>query len=330
MKPHHDSVSNRQAPNPLKHLLKFAGVFALVWLVFAGAWSGFPELKPGHQQVLDEKLSWLKSESIFSKDTAVRVVVFGSSKVLAGFIPETFDQLSSGRVESVNFGLPDHARYVVSNLERMVAQRTIPTHVVLTQCLRSSVPLESQNERDVQIIESLFPFRRLARNVIEFSVRSWSAGGAGQFLDDSRRQIQALRRYRGYHFIADQSIYPMHQLPNDFRSLKDQPEQQGARDCGATGPEFLKLQAMQRQFGFRVLFVPVPIRPNRYAKAPEKPRLNAAFEGSSVEVLGPDYWRFSNRYFSDPAHLNRAGASLYTQRLWALLQPELLSNMNVK
>lgn len=330
MNRHHDSVSNRQAPHPLKHLLKFAGVFALVWLVFVGAWSSYPELRPGHQQVLDEKLSWLKSGSLFSKDTAVRVVVFGSSKVLAGFVPDTFDQLSKGRVESVNFGLPDHARYVVSNLKRIVAQGTIPTHVVLTQCLRSSVTLESQGERDVQIIEALFPFRRLARDVIEFSARSWSAGGVGQFLADSRRQIKALRRSRGYHFIADQSIYPMHQLPDGFRSVRDQPEQQGARDCGATGPEFVKLQAMQSQFGFRVLFVPVPVRLNRYAEAPETPKLAVAFEGASVEVLGPDYWRLSNRYFSDPAHLNRAGASLYTHRLWALMQPELLSNLDAK
>ena len=330
MNPQHDSVSNHEAPNPGSHLLKFLGVFGLVWLVLVGAWSSFPELKPGHQQVLEDKLSWLKSESLFSKDTAVRMVIFGSSKVLAGFVPETFDQLSSGRVESVNFGLPDNARYVVSNLERMLAQKKIPTHVVLTQCLRSAARPESDQASDDLIIESLFPFRRLARNLIEFSVRSWSAGGVGHFLDESRRQIAALRRYRGYHFIADQSIYPSHQLPDSFRSIKDQPGQQGARDCSATDPEFLKLSAMQRQFGFRVIFVPVPTRQNRLAEAPETPKLTSVFSGSLARVLGPDYWRFPNRYFSDQAHLNPAGASLYTHRLWALLEPELLGNLNAK
>ena len=44
---------------------------------------------------------------------------------------------------------------------------------------------------------------------------------------------------------------------------------------------------------------------------------------NGVQVIGPDYWQYPNRMFSDPAHLNPHGAEIYTRDLWNLVKREL-------
>ena len=58
----------------------------------------FPYIGVGSQIVTDEKLHFINSESIFPPDAKRRLVILGDSRILSGFIPALFDELSSGTI----------------------------------------------------------------------------------------------------------------------------------------------------------------------------------------------------------------------------------------
>jgi hypothetical protein len=44
---------------------------------------------------------------------------------------------------------------------------------------------------------------------------------------------------------------------------------------------------------------------------------------SSCKLLGPDYYLYPNRMFSDQNHLNSEGAAVYTEAIYKLLAQQL-------
>ena len=272
--------------------------------------------------MVSEKRQWLQSTSIFSTTKIPRVVFFGSSRGLAGFIPETFDALAGRRVESINFAHQGGGREVVSYLEQMMQLDNKPTHVILSQCLQAKSKDYGTWRDDDWIMSRLFPFRRFARAVVLWVVKSISGDGFLETLKGSDQAIADLRQARGYHFIAQLSMFPDHQLPSDLMTSADRPEDIVSRPCTPEDPEFVKLRKLKNQYGFRVIVAPTAVRENSLAEAVEID----SWEHADITVAGPYYWRLPSKYFADFKHLNRAGAELYTKRLWELLAPELLDH----
>jgi hypothetical protein len=70
-------------------------LFAIFWAMFYGLSRGLPYLKNGSDIVFGAKLQWEEKGLVFPADPAVtRVLIFGNSKILAGFVPAWFDQMS--------------------------------------------------------------------------------------------------------------------------------------------------------------------------------------------------------------------------------------------
>jgi hypothetical protein len=70
-------------------------LFAILWAMFYEISRALPYLKNGSDIVFSAKLQWEKKGQVFPADpTVTRVLIFGNSKILAGFVPAWFDQMS--------------------------------------------------------------------------------------------------------------------------------------------------------------------------------------------------------------------------------------------
>ena len=71
-------------------------LFVIFWVSFFVLYLRFPYIKNGADVVFDAKLRWEASGPIFPSDPrALRLLIFGNSKILAGFVPSSFDQLAA-------------------------------------------------------------------------------------------------------------------------------------------------------------------------------------------------------------------------------------------
>ena len=66
-------------------------LFVVFWVSFFVLYLRFPYLKNGSDVVFDAKLRWEASGPIFPADPrVVRLLIFGNSKILAGFVPSSW------------------------------------------------------------------------------------------------------------------------------------------------------------------------------------------------------------------------------------------------
>jgi hypothetical protein len=323
------ATSPRSAATPRRHsevrlvlrnVCRFVILAAIVWLVLYGIHSMLPGIRSGGDQVYETKLRYVADQQLFPSDAKQRVVIFGDSRVLSGFIPSTFDRLSSNRVASYNLGLPN-ATHFVSELEQLVQRGETPTHVLLTVPW-DTAPIPSWYDRlrdDDRLMQQLFPFRRLPRDSMLFLTRARSRGGIVVYYEEVLRLLEKMIAERGYHFIESQSHYPNHRLPEGFRLDSDNPSLVDSRRIVLEGANYTKLMELQRRAGFQILFVPPFVREgSRAPTVPDEDRVRF-LRSQGIQVAGPDYWVLPDRCFSDPVHLNPEGAQIYTTRLWELL-----------
>src|SRR5277367_6750121 len=72
------------------------GGFAALWLFFYSLSAAFPYLAPGSQIVYRAKLNIEERGEVFPVAAhAQRLLIFGDSRVLTGFIPDEFDRLAA-------------------------------------------------------------------------------------------------------------------------------------------------------------------------------------------------------------------------------------------
>jgi hypothetical protein len=70
--------------------------FALVWVFFYAVFREFPYLSSGAEVCYRSKVSLELKGSVFPARThSLRVLIFGDSRILDGFVPEYFDGLAS-------------------------------------------------------------------------------------------------------------------------------------------------------------------------------------------------------------------------------------------
>ncbi len=137
----------------------------VVWAAFYGLSRGLPYLKNGSDIVFSAKLQWEHKGQVFPADPAVtRVLIFGNSKILAGFVPAWFDQMSSAnhlQVSSFNSGFPGSDLFLPP-LEAMCARGQAPNVLLLTLPWSPDPPRRGIFHfipDDHAVIDHLFPFR---------------------------------------------------------------------------------------------------------------------------------------------------------------------------
>jgi hypothetical protein len=302
--------------------------FALAWAVLYGLWRGLPYLKNGSDVVFSAKLQWEHQGQVFPADPAVtRVLIFGNSKILAGFVPALFDQMSSAdhlHVSSFNSGFPGSDLFLPP-LQAMCARGQAPNVLLMTlPWSRDPRPrgIFHLIPDDHAVIDRLFPFRNFLRDLTAFLLAAPSHGGVMSYYRESEANESAVIAERGYHLITEQSHFAGGRLPDDFHLASDQPMQRLPRNAPSPTAQIAQLNQLIRQYHIDCYFVPFYLRDGEAAPAEARDAAFAAQveQATPCKLLGPDYYLYPNRLFADQTHLNQAGARVYTEALFQLLK----------
>jgi hypothetical protein len=302
--------------------------FALLWAIFFVLFRALPYVKNGSDVVFDAKLQWEQKGQVFPADrSATRVLMFGNSKVLAGFLPAVFDETSAGdhlNVASFNSGFPGSDLYLPP-LKAMCERGQAPSVLLLTLPWSPDPPQRGIFHfipDDHAVIDELFPFRNFLRDLTAFLLSAPSHGGVVRYYRESAENERAVIAERGYHLITEQSHFPGGRLPDDFHLASDQPLQILPRVAPSQSAQPAQLNQLLQQYHIDCYYVPIYLREREAAPAEaynerfaEQLRKNTA-----CKLLGPDYFLYPNRFFADQTHLNQSGARVYTEALFQLLK----------
>jgi hypothetical protein len=297
-------------------------LFAVLWAAFYGLYHAFPYVKNGSDVVFNAKLRFEQSGRVFPADSQkTRVLIFGNSKILAGFLPSRFDELSG--TSSFNSGFPGSDVFLAP-LQTMCARGQAPNILLLT------LPWDIDPPRrgifhfipdDHAVIGLLFPFRDFMRDLTAFLMNAPSHGGVKQYYHESEKNEAALIADRGYHLITEQSHFPGGRLPDDFHLASDQPGIATRRIVPGASTQAEQLDQLLQQYHIRCYYVPYYLREGEAApSAYDNDFATALEQNTTCHLLGPDYFLYPNRYFADQTHLNKDGARVYTEALFGLLK----------
>jgi hypothetical protein len=312
-------------------LLWTFSLFVFLWLIFFALYRRFPYLKNGSDLVFRAKLRWEAGGAIFPDDPRfVRVLLFGNSKILAGFVPSLFDRLAatSGlHVSSFNSGFPG-SDLVLPPLRAMCARGQAPNVLLLSLPWRADPPRRTLLRflpDDHAVIEALFPFRNLMMDFTSFLMRAPGNGGLAAYYRAAEQNESRVIAQRGYYLISEQSNFPNGRLPDDFHLASDQPNTIFVRTAPPPGSEAVELNRLISQYRIHCYFVPFYLRLGEVAPAPayDQRFATAVERATPCKLVGPDYFLYPNQFFSDQTHLNKAGAELYTEALFRLLEDKL-------
>lgn len=332
-----DAIAER-AGTPVRRafrpLMQFILLLAILWGLFDGIYASLPYIRPGAKIIYNAKARAMRHPEagvrLFSTGASVRVLVMGNSKMLAGFNPAVFDQAAGQGVSSFNAGLPQDPRFL-PDLEAILAREDRPTHVLLTMSWYDPAAQEDSLTGDGQVMEAIFPFHHLPRDLTLFALRARARGGLKAFYRQGPQSISDMLAARGYYFIEGQSHFADHRLPPDFRLDSDTPHVPYARVGDASKPEFQRLCTLLHEHHVPAIYVPLHSRVGEFAPATQNDAWARAVAGcAELSILGPDYWLFPNSDFADPVHLNPEGAADYSRRLAELVGPVLRGTKGAK
>ena len=321
-------MTKRGAPSAIGWTILF---FVVSWAAFYGLSRALPYLKNGSDVVFDAKLRWEEKGQVFPADPAViRVLIFGNSKILAGFLPSRFDQMSSANhlnVVSFNSGFPGSDLFLPP-LKAMCERGQAPHVLLLTLPWSDDPP-----RRDIfhvilddhAAIDLLFPFRNFLRDLTAFLLSAPGHGGVVSYYREAEENERGVIAQRGYHLITEQSHFPGGRLPDDFHLASDQPKQVNTRVAPSQSAQIHELNDLVQRYHMDCYYVPYYLRTGEAALADASDARFAALlqQATSCKLLGPDYYLYPSRFFSDQTHLNRAGAQVYTEALFQLLKDRL-------
>jgi hypothetical protein len=317
-------VKGAEAQRSWRAMAAHCLAFALLWAAFWRTFDQFPYIATGADVVYYAKTQIETSGVVFPRNVpGEKVIVFGNSRVLAGFVPEYFDRIASdrgGRYVSFNSGFPARDGFV-AELTEMVRRGQTPDVVLLTQPWRESATVFKFFRNDHDLAERAFPFRHLPRDTVSFLANSRVHGGLANSYRLSQKRARQMLLDRGYYFIAEQSHFPAESLPPDFHLPTDTPHETVSRMADPESRELTDLNRILDQHHIRCFYVPDYRRTAAAAPAVAYDQKFADLlrRNSSCRLLGPDYFSYPNELFSDSVHLNHKGALIYTEDIHRLL-----------
>lgn len=305
-------------------LRQFGYLLAALWVAFYLSSRALPYVQPGSVIIYAAKENLERGGELYpaSVPSSSRLLIFGNSKVLTGFVPAAFDSLLCLPIYSYNMGKPDESHFA-ADLEYLARRGQTPRRILLT--LPWSLDPAISPAGDSEIMDRLFPFRRLPRDLILFFLLAPRHGGLAASYRYAGQAVRTMERDRGWYFIENESHSANNRLPDKLRLGGDRP---GTIDDPAFAPrgiEFKRLNDLAEKFDIGMYIVPSYHRVGELAPSPEVASGVAARMRAfpRFKVVGPDYFLFANRYFSDPVHLNPEGARLYTRKLAEIMAPVL-------
>jgi hypothetical protein len=306
-------------------------IFVALWVALFALDREFPYLKNGSDIIFQAKLRFERQGQIFPPDRHIlRVMMFGDSKMLAGFLPSLFDQLATTQNQNVsafNSGFPGTDVFL-PELEQMCRRGEAPNILILTLPWKADPPKWSifhLVSDDHEVVTAMFPFRNWLRDFTDFLMTARSHGGLISLYKESQQNERQVIADRGYYLITEQSRFPTGRLPDDFHLASDQPGIVKARTAPRQSAGIGELNRLIRQYHMRCYFVPYYLRIGESASPPARDQqfASAVESATPCKLLGPDYFLYPNRLFSDQTHLNTAGARVYTKDLFRLLENQL-------
>lgn len=315
-----DSDAARSDRRRLPPALLFALLALLVWIGLYTVYLALPFSRPGADLVTEAKFERLATRKLFSSTDRNRVLVFGTSRILAGFRPDRFDRLLGAGTRSYNLGLPGDDKFLPI-LRKALESGNRPTHVLLTagwpDAPRKPGVLDALSD-DKATLQTLIPFRNLPRNLVVFTMLGPRTIGARYA--ESGRIVDQMLAQRGWYFIKSQSRFANDSLPADFTLPTDKPGVALRRTTASNAWMLREVSALARQYGFRVIVVPDYYRAGSYAPPPAQPADRARPINGVTAMLGPDYFLYPAPGFADPVHLNPTAAITYTDDVAALVK----------
>ena len=316
-------------PGEIKRIAASLGGFlfflGVLWLAFYLIWVAFPYIRPGAVLIYEAKEKLERKGKLFPPSASRRLAIFGNSKVLAGFIPAQFDFEIPGY--SFNLGKPDETQ-TIRDIELLARSGQLPHRILLTVPWTTNeapaTPFRFLQDDDA-ILGKLFPFRKFPRDLALFGILSRFHGGMRTFYRYSEESVSRMEKDRGWYFIEGQSHYANDRLPDGLRLASDRPSWIDDSGFDPRGREFERLNDAAVRYGLHYFLVPRYYREGELASPPEFAAAVAVRLQNfpHFTVAGPYYLLFPNHYFSDPVHLNREGARVYTHRLAEILGPFL-------
>lgn len=312
-------------------LARTLSVFVVLWVCFFYVYQRFPYVKNGSTVVFNAKLRLEARDPIFPADrSVVRVLIFGNSKILAGFMPAVFDQMAAGAkrsVSSFNSGFPG-SDLLLPPLKEMCARGQAPDVLLLTLAWGGDPPPRGIFRfvlDDHAVVQALFPFRSMARDLTGFLLNAPDHGGVVSYYREAEKDEKSVIVNRGYYLISEQDRFPGGRLPDDFHVESDQPNTVMKRGVGPRSAEAAAIDQLTTQYHIHCYYVPYYLRVGEAAVPPGVDQQAAARveQLTSCKVLGPDYYLYPNKLFADQTHLNGAGAQVYTEALFHLLEGKL-------
>jgi hypothetical protein len=312
-------------------LVCYALGFVALWLVFYWIFILFPFISTGADVVYRSKLRQEFHGTVFPVDqTSRKVLIFGNSKVLAGFIPDEFDHLAAEdklNYYSYNSGYPARSAFLPELREMVKRKSGVPDVLLLTLPWESTTnhyDIFRMPQNDHEIADMVFPFRYLVRDLFSFLITSRQHGGPLSYYRESGSNVTKMLKDRGYYFVSEQSHYPNDSLPDDFHLPSDRPTLVMTRSADIESAQLQELNQVIGEHHIKCYFIPQYMREGEYAPAQKEDQAFADLLRlhSSCKMLGPDYVLYANRMFSDRAHLNRMGAQIYTRTIYDLVIKE--------
>ena len=325
------SADKAEVRRALRVCAGFLFLCGIVWLAAFWADQHLLYIKPGSEIMSAAKVEYARTGTLFDMSKNVRVLVIGNSKIMSGFLPAQFER-DVPQSSAYNYGKPQVQS--MDELAVILRRGQIPTHVLFAVDWRDvAVPSRSVFHpivSDQVLIDELFPFRHLIRNGMVFLMRSHSFGGIRNFYHLGQESVAQMNRDQGYFFIAEQSRFPGHRLPANFRLDSDDPASVIYRQPNLSSHSFQQLHDLSLKYGFKVLVIPY-YRRNGESGSPgvNKGLVSALQPYDNFKVLGDEYYLFDNSYFSDLMHLNLEGAEMYTGLLTGLVRQELAQERGV-
>jgi hypothetical protein len=300
--------------------------------------------KDGAAQVCETKRELIRNGVIHPASGKENVLFLGTSRILAGIMPNYFDELNGGRTSSYNMalpGLPISSAYFV--LQDYLEKNPRPQYIIIQLYINRCRSCTLYNYYAVQgltepveifslvkhlpnkaiIFNYIFPFRIYKFHTARYFFDSIFMPGRVRSLRKKNNAIlNHMIENKGYYFIAEQAVAENKSLPGNF--VEEGSSNETINKASSYDPfvdPFVKMFFdLAHEHGIKVLLIQPAYRENQYLQYEEMPAQYAVLlkQYNNVMMAG-EGWKlkfYENHFFSDPTHLNEDGARRYTEEIY--------------
>ncbi|MCP4154709.1 MAG: hypothetical protein GY757_43715 [bacterium] len=269
-----------------------------------------------------------------------RILVMGTSRIMAGFRPRVFDKLSGGTTLTTNFALPALPISAYYFLLKDYLKTNPPPATILLE-LKTIAGMAMFHRYANQGISGLGEILSYMRNISDKNVAAnyflpirMYKYYIARYLSNKLRHPAALAKNRkrnrnivkkmledrGYYFIAEQALFPDKRLPEGYGLKKGKlPDTPPQLDPFAD-PYVEKFFDLAQREKIPVQLIQPVYRVDQCLQYKEVSRqYRAVMQRYSVVTTGPGGWKlkfYKNKYFADLVHLNPEGAEIYTGEIY--------------